>query len=498
MTDANYGTSTPVCKKELRRHLAIEDHPAIVKQKSRDFFWYSPVLKKQLDQVTGDLVITPRSEAEVIRVLKVCYANDVPVTVRGGRHRQLRSGHAACRRRRAQSGRTQQDQGHRAGAAWSAKPEPLLSAIDDATRPGGQELRLHPSTYRTATIGGFIAGGSGGIGSIRWGGLRDLGNVIRARVITMEAEPRVLDMAGADLAKVLHAYGTNGVITEVGDAADCRLRMGGRRGRFRRLHGCRPASPMPSACRMGILLKELGVISAPLPHDYFLRHRKYLRPDQSVCVMMVAPVAMPALAAFAEHRKADIVYRSDTADPEEKKGLPPVFELSWNHTTLRGLRVDSTITYLQILYPYPDPDGEGGGDDEALRQRVAGTSGIRPLRRKCHLLRSPGRALHQRRAAGRDHPPARAGRLPGLQSAPLHAGRRRHEADRRAAARFQARGRSQGIAQSGQDDRLGRSELRFLGRRAFPLSRLEVDLTCAFSSFIPIRWKPASTHPCTR
>ena len=34
--------------------------------------------------------------------------------------------------------------------------------------------------------------------------------------------------------------------------------------------------------------------------------------------------------------------------------MPPLFELTWNHTTLRGLRVDPTITYLQVLYPFPD------------------------------------------------------------------------------------------------------------------------------------------------
>ena len=44
----------------LRRDLdglRIEDNAKIVQQKSRDFYWYSPVLKRQLDAVTGDLVV---------------------------------------------------------------------------------------------------------------------------------------------------------------------------------------------------------------------------------------------------------------------------------------------------------------------------------------------------------------------------------------------------------------------------------------------------------
>ena len=63
--------------------LKIEDNPAIVKQKSRDFFWYSPVLKRELDHITADLVVSPKNEAEVIRVLATCYAAGVPVTPRG-------------------------------------------------------------------------------------------------------------------------------------------------------------------------------------------------------------------------------------------------------------------------------------------------------------------------------------------------------------------------------------------------------------------------------
>ena len=63
--------------------IRIEDHPAIVKQKSRDFYWYSPVLKRQLDHVTGDLIVSPKSEADVVRVLKACFALGIPVTPRG-------------------------------------------------------------------------------------------------------------------------------------------------------------------------------------------------------------------------------------------------------------------------------------------------------------------------------------------------------------------------------------------------------------------------------
>ena len=91
-----------------------------------------------------------------------------------------------------------------------------LADLDAATiADSRQELRLHPSTHKTGTIGGYVAGGSSGVGSITWGLLRDRGNILMARVVTMEAEPRVLELRGADVQKVNHAYGTNGIITEL-------------------------------------------------------------------------------------------------------------------------------------------------------------------------------------------------------------------------------------------------------------------------------------------
>ena len=211
--------------------IALEENPALVKQKSRDFFWYSPVLKAQLDHVTADLVATPKDEAEVIRILKAAYKHDVPVTPRGtgtGNYGQAMPLSGGLILNLAEMNKVKAIYPGRV----IAEPGVVVAQLDVETRAhSGQELRIHPSTAKTATIAGFIAGGSGGVGSIRWGGLRDLGNVLRLRVVTMEAEPRVLELTGWELHKVMHAYGTNGIITEVemplttGGASEVTIRM---------------------------------------------------------------------------------------------------------------------------------------------------------------------------------------------------------------------------------------------------------------------------------
>ena len=70
----------------LKRRLQgirTEDNPALVRQKSRDFYWYSPVLKRQLEQVTADIVVSPESRAEVVETLAAAYTLGIPVTPRG-------------------------------------------------------------------------------------------------------------------------------------------------------------------------------------------------------------------------------------------------------------------------------------------------------------------------------------------------------------------------------------------------------------------------------
>jgi FAD/FMN-containing dehydrogenase len=334
--------------------IRTEDNPALVRQKSRDFYWYSPRLKRQLEAVTGDIIVSPTSEAEVVQVLEAAHALGIPVTPRGagtgnyGQAMPLSGGivldlSGFNRVLRIERGRV------------VAEPGAIIAAIDAETRPhSAQEMRLHPSTYATASIGGFIAGGSGGVGSIKWGGLRDFGNIIRLKVTTMEASPRVLELTGSDLHKVSHAYGTNGIITEVemplGPAyAWVDVILG-----FDTLEDA-AAHANALGEQDGLALKELAVIAAPVPQNTFLRHRKYLPRDKAVVIVTAADFAVDALLAFTRRaRGAELLFRSDTLSPEEAKGLPPGYELSWNHTTLRALRVDPSFTYLQVLYPFPN------------------------------------------------------------------------------------------------------------------------------------------------
>ena len=329
-------------------HLDMDENPVSVKAKSRDFFWYSPVLKARLDHVTAAFVVAPRTEAEVIEVLRVAYAHDVPVTVRGagtgnyGQAMPLAGGiilhmkHMAAVKA-VHPGRV------------IVEPGCLLKDVDAVTRGTGQELRMFSSTYATATIGGFISGGSGGIGSCTWGVLRDLGNIIRLRVVTMEAEPRVLEFTGEELHRVSHAYGTNGIITELEMPLapaydwveifvtlpdfDATVAYAGALGN-----------------EDGILKKLISVYEAPTAQDYFQRVAPHVQPGDHLVGLMIAPHAMDGFLTFtARHSGAKVIYRSDETNWPREPG--PVFEYGWNHTTLRALKVDPAITYLQVRYP---------------------------------------------------------------------------------------------------------------------------------------------------
>jgi FAD/FMN-containing dehydrogenase len=319
--------------------------PQVVRRRSRDFFWYSPILNEQLRGKSAEVVVSPRSEADVISIARAAARHGVPLTPRGG-------GTGNYGQAVPLAGGALVDFSGMTRIIWM-KPGVVrveagakMGAIDEALSPSGFELRMHPSTKRTATIGGFVAGGSGGVGSIAYGGLRDPGNVGAARIVTVEREPRVIELRAEAAQKINRAFGTTGLITElemplapswpwidVIVAFDDFLAA--------------VATGRAVAMADGIVKKLLTPIAWPIPQAFgdiaaSCPHGKSL---------LIAMIAEPSLEAFraAIGRGGVVTYQAPT---DESAGKTPLYEYCWNHTTLNMLKKDRSLTYLQCLFPH--------------------------------------------------------------------------------------------------------------------------------------------------
>ncbi|MBE3554526.1 MAG: FAD-binding oxidoreductase, partial [Thermicanus sp.] len=203
-------------KTELQEDLGtikvLHDESSIEKL-SKDFYWYSPVLDIRLKEKKADVIVVPESEKEVVETLSSAFRHRIPVTVRGagtGNYGQAIPLHGGI-----VLDMSELDQIMEMGDGYARVQSGVkMGVLEKYAREKGQELRIYPSTFAKATIGGFICGGSGGVGSITWGNLWD-GNVLEAVIYTMEERPQRLVVNGEELSDYIHSYGTTGVMTEV-------------------------------------------------------------------------------------------------------------------------------------------------------------------------------------------------------------------------------------------------------------------------------------------
>jgi FAD/FMN-containing dehydrogenase len=348
---ASPARSQPAARYQIDALLAdIGDVPVTtdmqrVRLRSRDYFWYSPVLNAQLHGKSADLVVTPRDEADVIRVAAACWKHRVPITPRGAATGNY--GQAV-----PLEGGVLLDLTAMTAIEWQkpgvirCAPGLKMNDLDAATRPRGWELRMHPSTKRMATIGGFVAGGSGGVGSVNYGGLREPGNIIAARIVTVEERPRGIELRADAAQKVNRAYGTTGIIT----ALEMPLA---------------PAWPwidvivtfddfleamkvgQDVALADGVVKKLITPMIWPIP-QHFPALRAHCPEGKHVVFCMIAEPSLESFKAILGTR-GTITYRQPHDDGPGKE---PLYEYTWNHTTLQWLKQDRSITYLQCLFPH--------------------------------------------------------------------------------------------------------------------------------------------------
>jgi FAD/FMN-containing dehydrogenase len=331
--------------------------PQVVERLSRDFYWYSPILKAQLDGKHADVIVQPISASEIQAVLRHCYLQEIPVTVRGsgtGNYGQAVPLHGGVVLDLQRMDAIEEIDGQ--GIAC-CQPGVKLGALENYSRDRGWELRCYPSTIAKASLGGFLAGGSGGIGSVAHGGLRDFETVRAFEVVTMEQEPRIVLHAGSAVHDVLHAWGTNGVITRIWFSLTPAVQWAQVVVNF-------PTFSESIATQDRWTKRLVTVFETPIP-SFFAPIKRVVVDGASTIFFLIAETQCAELVAAARTAGGSVSFAEPYAG---LKSTPLLSDYTWNHTTLWAMKVDPAYTYLQCGF-----NPETSRDQIALLKKKYGT-----------------------------------------------------------------------------------------------------------------------------
>ena len=170
------------------------------------------LIKPLVGSTVPDAVVQPETEEELAALVKWAAENNIPLTPRG----KATSGYGGVlpvkkgvvvdfyrMKRVIDIDSKAMTTTVQAGVVWEK--------LDKELKKHSLTLRLYPSSYPAATVGGWLAQGGTGIGSYEAGWFRD--NVISARVVLPDGEVR--DFSGPELDLVSDAEGITGFISEV-------------------------------------------------------------------------------------------------------------------------------------------------------------------------------------------------------------------------------------------------------------------------------------------
>jgi len=363
--------------------IPLTDDPVQVRRKSRDFT-NSPILREEAAGKTADLLVTPRTKADVLRVASACARHRVPVLARGGGTANFGQGIPL-------EGGIVLDMTKLERILWvkdrrvRAEPGILLSDLDDQLkRDHQQEIRMHPSTRKSATLGGYVAGGHVGVGSCRYGILHDRGNVVAIEAVSVEEEPRIVEVRGRDVNRLHHAYGTNGIITELEMPLAPAYRWLEVIVEFETF--MKVVRFLADLCEEhGMVIKLASGNGWPLP-SFFHPLAKYVNPGRSTAHVMVADEFREIFHSMVEDFGGRVAYEG--LEGQGPFGIP-LYEFSFGHVRRYIDKVDPDLIANFGIFPAPDPIG----CVQRIHERFAGAPFHIDFKRKDGRLCAQGSPL---------------------------------------------------------------------------------------------------------
>jgi hypothetical protein len=432
---------------------------------SKDFYWYSPVLKRKLDDKRADIVVRPANMAELRSVVAACCRARVPVVPRGagtGNYGQCVPLYGGVVIDMSRLDRILSLEGGVAHVEAGAR----LGTVEAEARKVGWELRCMPSTWVKCTMAGFLCGGSGGVGSITWGGINAPGNVKAITMMTCEEDPRLIRLEEAESLKALHTYGTTGIMVEI------EMRLAPKVDYDQLILSSPDWDRLldwtdAAARRMEWHKRLVTQFEWPMP-SYFKPLAKSIRPGESISFLLIDRSQADEAVASAAAAGIDCTYRRPLAAVPDRLHLEPHDALGdkgrpHDHLPPVGLRpelpraVRGAPQALPGRDPVPSRMDRRQREDDARQRR-------RPEPRRDRVRGHPPHLLQVRGAPERD--PALLRRDRRLHRQPPHLLPRggRAPPEHRRQARVQGGGRSLLPAQSRQDEDLSRQPVRARAR----------------------------------
>lgn len=318
--------------------------PPQAQRYSKDYYWFSPLLATSMKDLEADLVVHARELESLKALIAYCVEQAIPITPRGagtgnyGQAVPLQGG--VLLDFQTMNELLEVDAG-RGKVRCSAGLR--CQHIEEAARAVGWEMMMYPSTWVRATLGGFLAGGSAGIGSIRHGLISDGEMVQSLKILTAEQVPVIRELEGEECADYLHSYGVNGLILEavinlVPKLPWDQVTFSGKD--LESVFGF--AVELGSSDRFDLRL--LNFQQWPIP-SFFKPIRNKLEEGEHIVQIEVASSQLPALRAMAKlHGLSERIHYPH----HEPRRSPMLSDFVQNHSTLWAKKYDTSYTYMAV------------------------------------------------------------------------------------------------------------------------------------------------------
>jgi FAD/FMN-containing dehydrogenase len=172
------------------------------------------------------------------------------------------------------------------------------------------------------------------------------------RVVTLEETPRIIELQDADIQKVHHAYGTNGIITALTLTLKPAVDW---------VHHIALFNSYSDALRFGCEATEaigqsldaflITAVERRIAPYYQTEFGDRFPSNKDAVFSMVNPASLAVWRDLvAKHQGTESMALTETE--LKSQNLYPAFECAYNHTTLMALKVDKSWTNLQTVAPW--------------------------------------------------------------------------------------------------------------------------------------------------